>query len=511
MTPDEIRRFQFDFGARLYEQYVKSVVYVTGDFIDPQQKELDEFFNLSDRRLPNAIGTGFFVLPSGYILTNAHGVFKSVNQIVETYDGNRYPAQIVGFIMNQDLALLKVDLPSPAPCVKFKPDGKILTGEPILTIGHPHGLKYTCTQGIVSATGRRSTLTDIKVTLDNLLQSDAGINPGSSGGPWFNAFGEVVGMTASRRSGSDNIAFGIAATTFYREMPRLFDFENRRGFQLGVRVRGFDELILSEVQPDSAAKQAGIQENDILLEIDGKPLGCMVDYESYAENFSAGKSMDWKIVRKVDGKKEEKTLKITPLPAPKLDANALLWQKVGLKVRQIAENEASLCSLRVPKGFIIQQINPEYFKSLTHPPKVGDILAKFDNIRPENMEHLARLLNNLNKGEKTNLVVLRITDSKTQESLIPAVTIEPEPQTVSATPTDSAVNGKTDNTPPNSPAESSDNVQVEQQPAAADGQADAQPENAAPNKTDNSDNMKEPGEPGTQVKTRIDISDFTIQ
>ncbi len=286
MTPEEILRFQYDFAANIYQKYADSVVFVTGSFIDPQTKSLDEYFNNDKKKLDNSIGTGFFILPSGYVLTNAHGVHKSIDQIVETRDDKSYPAEVVGFILNQDIALLKVELPKPAVCVTLREKGQIQPGEPIVTIGHPHGLKYTCTQGIISAVGRRSLLSDIKVTLDDLLQSDAGINPGSSGGPWFDASCQAIGMTASRRAGSDNIAFGVSCSTILKLLPELFDFPRRNGYVLGFTVRWENEnCVIDNLIPQSEAEKSGLKNGDILTSVNGKKISGMMGFISEEELF----------------------------------------------------------------------------------------------------------------------------------------------------------------------------------------------------------------------------------
>ena len=288
ISGSDLKRFQYEFSHNIYKQYADAVVYVTGEFIDPKKKELKEFFKIPNQKPNDSIGTGFFITDSGYVLTNAHGVHKSVSAVVELRNSVRYNAQVVGFMLEEDLALLKINLNKPVKSVTFKEDAEIEVGEPIMSISHPHGLKYSCTQGIISAAGRRSLLSDINVTVDCLLQTDMSINPGSSGGPWFNVDGKVVALTTSRRGGSDNIAFGVSAQEILRKLPALFDYPHRNGF-----VRGFEFTLkdgcvyVDKLDQASSAAKAGLKNGDRILSVNGTPITGIVSYLNLEDKFKA--------------------------------------------------------------------------------------------------------------------------------------------------------------------------------------------------------------------------------
>ncbi|HID77356.1 MAG TPA: trypsin-like serine protease, partial [Planctomycetaceae bacterium] len=222
--------------VEVYEAVRQSVVFVTGPVFQGDRPKLEEFFELpGSEPLPESVGSGFVIHPAGYILTNAHGAERIVEPWVVLADGKRYPAELVATASQEDVALLKVDAGRQWPAVRLAAAGDVMIGETVVVIGHPHGLRHTCTAGIVGAVGRSTQLADRgNMTLRDLIQTDAAINPGSSGGPWFNVVGEVMGMTVSMKQGAENISFAIPAATIRRVLPGLLDPERRYGLLVGL-------------------------------------------------------------------------------------------------------------------------------------------------------------------------------------------------------------------------------------------------------------------------------------
>ena len=426
ISGSDLKRFQYEFSASIYKQYADAVVYVTGEFSDPKKRELKEYFKIPNQKPNDSIGTGFFITDTGYILTNAHGVHKSVSAVVELRNSVRYNAHVIGFMLEEDLALLKIDLKEPVKAVTFKEDAEIEVGEPITSISHPHGLKYTCAQGIVSAAGRKSHLSDINVTVDSLLQTDMSINPGSSGGPWFNAEGKVVALTTSKKNGSDNIGFGVSAQKILRKLPALFDYPHRSGF-----VRGFEFSIkdggvfVDNLDEASAAAKAGLKNGDRILTVNGTPITGIVSYLNLEEKFQAEQNVEM-TVKSENEKKEDNpdngervvTFTLEKWNAP--DVNDALWSKVGLKVRELTEEEFKTCELKSSFAFVITEINTERFDKMNHKIQIGDIIGKIGGVRPENLSELNRLLARLKSGDKIKMTILRAANAEDKTPLISA-------------------------------------------------------------------------------------------
>ena len=458
ITGSDLKRFQYEFSASIYKQYADAVVYVTGEFSDPKRKELKEFFILPNQKPTDSIGTGFFITDTGYIITNAHGVHKSVSAVVELRNSERYNAHVVGFMLEEDLALLKIDPKEPAKAVVFKEDAEIEVGEPITSISHPHGLKYTCTQGIISAVGRRSLLSDINVTVDNLIQTDMSINPGSSGGPWFDVEGKVVALTTSRRGGSDNIAFGVSAQEILRKLPALFDYPHRNGF-----VRGFDITLknggvyVDNLDDESPASKAGLKKGDYILSINGTPITGIVSYLNLEEKFQAEQSVELTVKNENEQNDNEQnngertvTFTLEKWNAP--DVNDALWSKVGLRVRELTQDEFKNCELKSSFAFVITDLNHERFDKLEHKIQVGDVIGKIAGVRPENLSELNRLLARLNHGDKIDMTILRILNSEDQTPLTIA-SVSQEVQSTNTEQGDNAEEEKPDDA--NAPKEAS--------------------------------------------------------
>ncbi len=472
ISGSDLRRFQYEFSASIYKQYADAVVYVTGEFADPRKRELREFFILPNQKPNDSIGTGFFITDTGYVLTNAHGVHKSVSAVVELRNSKRYNAQVVGFMLEEDLALLKIDLKEPVKAVTFKEDAEIEVGEPITSIGHPHGLKYTCAQGIVSATGRKSHLSDINVTVDSLLQTDMSINPGSSGGPWFNAEGKVVALTTSKKNGSDNIGFGVSAQKILKKLPALFDYPHRNGF-----VRGFEfslkdgGVFVDKLDEASSAAKAGLKNGDQILSVNGTAITGIMSWLNLEDKFQAEQSIEMtvKSEQKEDNQDDgERTVSFTLEKWNAPDVNDELWAKVGVKVRELTEEEFKNCELKSSFAYVITDVNSERFDHLQNKIQVGDIIGKIGGIRPENLSELNRLLARLKSGDKINLTILRVVNAKDKTPLI----------SVSA---------------------SHDTEQSENRDATD-----------SENKSEGPDDAKEQ-KPKTISKTRIDISHFEVK
>jgi serine protease Do len=226
------------------------------------------------------VGSGFFISADGYAVTNNHVVDSAESVQVTTDDGTIYTAKVVGTDPKTDLALIKVDGKKDFPYVKFA-DHEPRVGDWVVAVGNPFGLGGTVTAGIVSANGR-----DIgSNAYDDYIQIDAPINKGNSGGPAFDASGNVIGVNTaiySPSGGSVGIGFDIPATTAKAVVAQLRDKGHVTRGWLGVQIQpvtaGIAEslgmkkaegALVDEPQPDSPAVKAGIQSGDVIVAVNG--------------------------------------------------------------------------------------------------------------------------------------------------------------------------------------------------------------------------------------------------
>ncbi|HUT91393.1 MAG TPA: trypsin-like peptidase domain-containing protein [Thermoguttaceae bacterium] len=394
-------------AVEVFEKWKDSVVYVTGPVVPGGGSKLAEFFNLPDAKLEQSVGTGFVVHGSGYVVTNAHAAGRVIAHEVVLSDGKKCPAELVASIRSEDLALLKIDAARPLPAVKLARSGDLLIGEPVIVIANPHGLMSTCTQGIVSAIGRQTNLLDVEgVTLTDMIQTDAGINPGSSGGPWFNVLGEVIGLTASMKRDSQNIGFAISAASLRRLLPEMLDVERRYGFVTGVSVAADGPCRVEAVAPDSPAARAGIRVDDLVVKLADAPIATVADYHLALIGRKAEETLTVELLRG----EESAGASLLLAKRPKPDVAALLREKLGLEAAPLDDAKAESMSLRVPRGVVITSLDAGHYQGVEHPPAAGDVLASIDAIRPRDLDHLGLLLDRLKPGQRVPLVILRRQD-----------------------------------------------------------------------------------------------------
>jgi S1-C subfamily serine protease len=234
-------------------------------------------------------GSGVIVAPDGLILTNSHvagrGLEAAPSRIdVTTADGQELRARLVGDDPDTDLALLRVDEPVTLPAAALGDSKRLKRGQLVIAIGNPLGFESTVTTGVVSALGR-SLRSRTGRLIDDVIQTDAALNPGNSGGPLVSSRGEVVGVNTAVIMGAQGICFAVAANTASFVLGELVRHGRVRRAFIGIaaqqtaiprRLRhaaGIDQeraVMIGTVEPDSAAARAGLKVGDILLRLEGQ-------------------------------------------------------------------------------------------------------------------------------------------------------------------------------------------------------------------------------------------------
>ena len=241
--------------------------------------------------MPNTIvtgtGSGVIVDASGFILTNHHVVNGVQGVVVSLHDGRQFQARIVGSDPLADLAILKIEA-NDLTAATFADVEDIAVGQWVLAVGSPFGLELTVTAGIVSATGRRDLAFSSRGGYENYIQTDAAINPGSSGGPLVNLQGEVIGINTAiqtRDGGYLGIAFAIPVDMARNVVESLIENGKlARGF-LGVTLvsmnsdirdalnyKGRPGVLVSGIMAGSPADQGGIQRGDVITHLGNQPI-----------------------------------------------------------------------------------------------------------------------------------------------------------------------------------------------------------------------------------------------
>ena len=230
-------------------------------------------------------GSGFLISPDGFVMTNSHVVHGATKLTVQTSDGRVSRADIVGDDPDTDLAVIRIDLPG-LPYIGFADSGDVRVGQVAIAIGNPLGFDNTVTAGIVSALGRTFPSSTGRL-IDNILQTDAALNPGNSGGPLLDTRGHVIGVNTAIIAAAQGICFAIGSKTAEFIASWLIKEGHIRRAYIGVagqdapiheRVARFHQLrqrsgiLVHTVEKGSAAAEAGVEPNDLLIWLDNEEL-----------------------------------------------------------------------------------------------------------------------------------------------------------------------------------------------------------------------------------------------
>jgi len=269
-------------------------------------------------------GSGFILTEDGYVITNFHVVEDATAIDVVMHDGKEYPAELVGKDSSNDLAVLKIEA-SGLPAVTLGSSKSLVIGDMVVAIGNPLGeLASTQTVGYVSGIDREVS-TGGSITTISMIQTDAAINPGNSGGPLFNMYGEVIGITTAKYSGTtgsgasiEGIGFAIPIDDVEPLISDLIDYGYVTGAYMAVTVQDMDKeaadmyglptgAYIVTVEKDGAAEGAGIQPKDIVIGLDDYEVSNVTELTRALRNYKAGDTATVKLIR--SGK--EMTLEIT--------------------------------------------------------------------------------------------------------------------------------------------------------------------------------------------------------
>ncbi|GAD23725.1 DegQ family serine endoprotease [Acidovorax sp. MR-S7] len=338
---------------------------------DPFQEFFRRFGMPQGMQMPRDVpvrgqGSGFIVSPDGVVLTNAHVVKNADEVTVKLTDRREFRAKVLGADPQTDVAVLKIDAKG-LPTVHLGSTRALGVGEWVLAIGSPFGFENSVTAGVVSAKGR--ALPDDSAV--PFIQTDVAVNPGNSGGPLFNARGEVVGINSqiySRSGGYQGVSFAIPIEVAARVKDQILATGHASHARLGVTVQevnqtladsfGLDKpqgALVADVQKGGPADKAGLRSGDVIRSVDGQPIVSSSDLPAFVSQTAPGTQVRLQVWR--HGRSEDVTATLgnaADKPPAQARADAAPGQgRLGLALRPLQPGEQREAG--VEGGLLIEQ------------------------------------------------------------------------------------------------------------------------------------------------------------
>jgi S1-C subfamily serine protease len=258
------------------DSYSETIIQAT-EKVSSAVVKIEKYIYNKDKLVPSGTGSGFLFSSDGYLFTNSHVITKARQLKVIIEDGRSFLAELVGEDPLTDLAILKIDADDYTPA-KLGDSDMLRVGQMVIAIGNPLGFQYTVTAGVVSALGR--SLQGVSgATMDGMIQTDAALNPGNSGGPLVNSDGEIIGVNTAIINGAQGLCFAISINTAKSVANQLIRFGKVKRAYIGAslqqielvpKLRSFhglknkQALFVTQVERNSPAMKAGLLSGDII-------------------------------------------------------------------------------------------------------------------------------------------------------------------------------------------------------------------------------------------------------
>ena len=410
----------------------------SGDIMDFLRRQMQ-------RRPVYAVGSGFIVDKSGYILTNQHVVDDAARITVKLDSGEEFQAKVIGTDDETDLAVLKIEAGHDLPFVKLGNSDQARVGEWVLAMGSPFGLTRTVTAGIVSQTNRE---TPQGTAFQKFIQTDAAINKGNSGGPLVNMEGEVIGINsqiATSTGDYNGVGFALPsneAANVYQQIVK--SGKVRRGY-LGValesvkpefaKVYGMNDpkgAIITELRDRmSPAGRAGLQVGDVIVELGGKPVDSAADLIARVSAASPDDALSLIYMRETGTTFEKKSTEIRLAERPiqgttgelnpdrrKLGSEANKPSSpLGLTLSDLTPSLASSYKLEGQRGVVVKEVNPESYiadvkvSNGSEAFSEGDLIRRINRVNVTDLKSFNTVVSKLKPGDAVVMEVVSYSPS----------------------------------------------------------------------------------------------------
>ena len=356
-------------------------------------------------------GSGVIISEDGYIVTNNHVIDNAEKIEITLNDNKSFEAEVIGTDPTTDLALLKVNA-SDLPAMKVGNSDGTRVGQWVLAVGNPFNLESTVTSGIISAKGRSINILKENAAVESFIQTDAAINPGNSGGALVNLKGELIGINtaiASPTGAYSGYGFAVPSNLMSKVLKDLKEYGGvQRGF-LGVSIRELNSdlakemevdivegVVVQEISEDGAARKAGIQKADIIIEVDDKPINTVAGLQETIARQRPGDIVSLTVIRA--GKE-----KIVAVPLKNKYGNTEIvknkqtkkLQSLGVELEVLPTAEQK--ELGIDGGVKVARLYPGKLRAATKIEK-GFIITKIGGKKVDSVEDIEAVLNTAKGG-----------------------------------------------------------------------------------------------------------------
>lgn len=351
----------------------------------------------------HSLGSGVIVDEHGYILTNYHVIEQASAIRIALGDGSVYDAKLLAGDPLNDLALLKIDAPTPLPAVAFAKDDDLLLGETVIALGNPFGFSQTVTVGVLSGINREARYGE-NVVYRDILQTDAAVNYGSSGGPLINLDGEMMGINVQVLQQAQNIGFAVPIKRVRALLgawmsPRII----RHGW-LGFELSTTSSVpTIAYVEPSSEAANAGLVPGMRVIAIDGAPVSDALSFHRALISHSLGDRVSLKIEQDA----EIRELALTLAPVPRRSGDQLARERLGLVLTPSTPETARRAGFL--HGLGIEGVLAGGAAAASG-MKPGLLLTRINNVEIRESEDVATALENVRPGEFVTLRLVRLDE-----------------------------------------------------------------------------------------------------
>ncbi len=376
----------------------------TDPFLSMRGDLLDRFFSdffgpppLPGYRIGHSLGSGVILDPRGYILTNYHVLERASRIAVILSDETRYDARIIAGDEFTDLALIKIEPSRPLTALEFADDDDLLLGETVIVLGNPFGLTHTVSVGVLSAKNRTAQYQGKELYRD-ILQTDAAVNPGSSGGPLLNLDGNLIGVNVAVYQEAQNIGFAIPIKRVRDLLGEWLSPERLKNLWLGFDIG--DGLTISEVYEKTPAAAKGLIAGDVITAVDGVPVRTKYECNKAMLNKELGDIVELTVTRGV--KQIEADLAFEDRPKP--SGADLAARRLGVTFGDPGSQQSPY-----PMGLPVTQIE-EDGPAAQAGLKPGDWVSRINSSEIRTLDDAGAALQNVKTGDPVSLVAVKLEE-----------------------------------------------------------------------------------------------------